>query len=121
MYTLKRTIYEAFLGGHAPIDLISAHQYHIYNLNIYIIFLRESSQKMYSKTHQIAQLKNLDGNNNNASKYSAQEHNIYSGVVGRVRMGTIPHKKLSGNGVRTRESLRYLSTAAWSVPWFRYF
>ena len=32
-----------------------------------------------------------------------------SGVVGRERMGTaFPHKKLSGNGVPTRETLRYL-------------
>ena len=30
-----------------------------------------------------------------------------SGVVGRERMGTaLPHKKLSGNGVPTREILR---------------
>ena len=32
---------------------------------------------------------------------------IDSGVVGRERMGTaFPHKKLSGNGVPTREILR---------------
>ena len=32
----------------------------------------------------------------------------YSGVVGRERMGTaFPHKKLSGNGVPTREILRF--------------
>ena len=32
---------------------------------------------------------------------------IPSGVVGRERMGTaFPHKKLSGNGVPTREILR---------------
>ena len=32
-----------------------------------------------------------------------------SGVVGRERMGTaFPHKKLSGNGVPTREILRYI-------------
>ena len=32
-----------------------------------------------------------------------------SGVVGRERMGTaFPHKKLSGNGVSTREILRLL-------------
>ena len=32
---------------------------------------------------------------------------IISGVVGRERMGTAcPHKKLSGNGVPTREILR---------------
>ena len=31
-----------------------------------------------------------------------------SGVVGRERMGTaFPHKKLSGNGVPTREILRF--------------
>ena len=31
----------------------------------------------------------------------------HSGVVGRERMGTaFPHKKLSGNGVPTREILR---------------
>ena len=31
----------------------------------------------------------------------------FSGVVGRERMGTaFPHKKLSGNGVPTREILR---------------
>ena len=34
---------------------------------------------------------------------------ICSGVVGRERMGTaFPHKKLSGNGVPTREILRYV-------------
>ena len=34
---------------------------------------------------------------------------IISGVVGRERMGTaFPHKKLSGNGVPTREILREL-------------
>ena len=34
---------------------------------------------------------------------------MHSGVVGRERMGTaFPHKKLSGNGVPTREILRYL-------------
>ena len=34
---------------------------------------------------------------------------IISGVVGRERMGTaFPHKKLSGNGVPTREILRLL-------------
>ena len=33
--------------------------------------------------------------------------NMLSGVVGRERMGTtFPHKKLSGNGVPTRESFR---------------
>ena len=33
--------------------------------------------------------------------------NVHSGVVGRERMGTaFPHKKLSGNGVPTREILR---------------
>ena len=32
-----------------------------------------------------------------------------SGVVERERMGTVfPHKKLSGNGVPTRELLRYI-------------
>ena len=32
-----------------------------------------------------------------------------SGVVGRERMGTaFPHKKLSGNGVPTREILTYI-------------
>ena len=32
---------------------------------------------------------------------------LISGVVGRERMGTaFPHKKLSGNGVATREILR---------------
>ena len=32
-----------------------------------------------------------------------------SGVVGRERMGTaFPHEKLSGNGVPTREILRYI-------------
>ena len=32
---------------------------------------------------------------------------IFSGVVGRERMGTaFPHKKLSGNGVPIREILR---------------
>ena len=34
-------------------------------------------------------------------------YDIGSGVVGRERMGTaFPHKKLSGNGVPTREILR---------------
>ena len=33
--------------------------------------------------------------------------NMFSGVVGRERMGTaFPHNKLSGNGVPTREVLR---------------
>ena len=33
---------------------------------------------------------------------------VRSGVVGRERMGTaFPHKKLSGNGVPTREILRF--------------
>ena len=35
------------------------------------------------------------------------QHNTYSGVVGRERMGTaFPHKKFSGNGVPTRAILR---------------
>ena len=34
---------------------------------------------------------------------------VLSGVVGRERMGTaFPHKKLSGNGVPTREILGYI-------------
>ena len=34
-------------------------------------------------------------------------HVAYSAVVGQERMGTaFPHKKLSGNGVPTREILR---------------
>ena len=38
---------------------------------------------------------------------------VSSGVVGRERMGTaFPHKKLSGNGVPTREILRYLLIVA---------
>ena len=38
---------------------------------------------------------------------SFQKIYLCSGVVGRERMGTaFPHKKLSGNGVPTREILR---------------
>ena len=46
------------------------------------------------------------------SQFSQQIVDI-SGVVGRERMGTaFPHKKLSGNGVPTREILRYLLIVA---------
>ena len=43
------------------------------------------------------------------SCYERTTMEISSGVVGRERMGTaFPHKKLSGNGVPTREILRYI-------------
>ena len=42
------------------------------------------------------------------SKFSETIYGSGSGVVGRERMGTaFPHKKLSGNGVPTREILTY--------------
>ena len=41
-----------------PVPIASAEQYHIYIIQIFIyILLRESSRKMCSKTHQIAQFK----------------------------------------------------------------
>ena len=40
--------------------------------------------------------------------FKAGVYDLTSGVVGRERMGTaFPHKKSSGNGVPTREILRF--------------
>ena len=44
---------------------------------------------------------------------------LYSGVVGRERMGTaFPHKKLGGNGVPTRKNLRDMFLLLLCISYF---
>ena len=58
MYTPRRTKLQfKMLFEEDPVPIPRAQQCHIYIIQIFIyIFLRERSQKMCSKTHQIAQL-----------------------------------------------------------------
>ena len=66
-------------------------------LNVFCFFYKEDFIKKTSKTLNYHYLHNI---------HNPPPHRI-SGVVGRERMGTaFPHKKLSGNGVPTREILR---------------
>ena len=58
MYTPRRTKLQfKIIFEEDPLLIACAQQYHIHIIQIFIyIFLRESSRKMCSKTHQIAQL-----------------------------------------------------------------
>ena len=63
---------------------------------------------LFAKTRKLhnLQLPILFSKNSIMSDIHHRAMYMYSGVVGRERMGTaFPHKKLSGNGVPTREIL----------------
>ena len=58
MYTPRRIKLQfKIIFEEDPVPIASAQQYHIYIFQIFIyIFLRERSRKIFSQTHQIAQL-----------------------------------------------------------------
>ena len=77
MYTPRRTKLQfKIIFEEDPV--YRGQQYHIYIIQIFIyIFLRESSRKMCSKTHQISQLtKNLGSICSNTPKYSVRSNTL---------------------------------------------
>ena len=80
MYTPKRTKLQfKIIFEDDPVAIASAQQYHIYIIQIFIyIFLRESSQKMCSKTQQIAQLtRNLGSMLRDTPKYIVRSNTLF--------------------------------------------
>ena len=92
MYTPRRTKLQfEIICEEDPVPRASAQQYHIYIIQIFIyIFLRESSRKMCSKTHQIAQLTiNLGSMLQYTPKYSVRSNTLSITLIQKMNIYTI--------------------------------
>ena len=76
MYTPRRTNLKfKILFEEDPVPIASVQHLHNYIIQIYI-FLSETSRKMFSKTHQVAQLTRNQGSMLQYPKYSVRSNTL---------------------------------------------